>query len=517
MFRKWIWICVIALMGIPLWAEDQDRAIKRKREEMASERRVALVIGNAAYRKDALRNPVNDASAMAAALRACGFTVLKHTDLNRIEMFKAVREFGNNIERGGVGLFYYSGHGIQVDGQNYLVPVDADIEEEDEVESECLGVKLVLAKMETADNRVNILILDACRNNRFGSQNKSLGDGGLANIKKVPTGTLIAFATRPGEVAKDGIGMNSPYTAALVEVMRKRGLMIEQVFKDVREKVKRETAGKQVPREITELEGDFYFLPPSQGTFSSSPLPSPPQGDSQARHDHEKTTFKEYQRLADRGDVKTQYKLGVMHYEGFFINPYHHEGGITIEEFQPANYQEAEKWFRKAANQGHAGAQDKLGEMYYEGHGVPKNYKKAEEWFRKAIHQGHAGAQDKLGEMYYKLGEKDYKRLVEGEGLLRDIISFIGLYDPSKDYKKAEEWFRKAANQGHAGAQYKLGEMYYKGRGMPKDYIQAHMWFNLAAAQEMDEARSKLEEIESKMTAAQIAEAQRQPHEIKKR
>ena len=127
MFRQWSWIGVLVLMGAPLWAQqDQYKNFEVEYKEMVSEQRVALVIGNNAYEKKPLKNPVNDADSMAKALTACGFTVLRYNDLERIEMIDAIHEFGNSIKGGGVGLFYYSGHGIQVDGQNYLVPLDAD-------------------------------------------------------------------------------------------------------------------------------------------------------------------------------------------------------------------------------------------------------------------------------------------------------------------------------------------------------------------------------------------------------
>ena len=199
---------------------------------------------------------------MAAALKDCGFTVLEHTNLNRKEMFKAVRAFGDSIERGGVGLFYYSGYGIQVDGKNYLVPVNADSTvdkvKEDVVQHVCLDMQLVLNKMHTAGNRVNILVLDACRNNRFEHGYKSSGGGGLAGMD-APEGTFIAYATAPDKVAADGEGSNSPFTGALVEVIREPGLRIEEVFRKVRVKVQEDTEDRQIPWAASSLVEDFYF------------------------------------------------------------------------------------------------------------------------------------------------------------------------------------------------------------------------------------------------------------------
>ena len=271
MFHQWLYIGLLVLISVPIYAQNE-KAIKRKRQEMISEQRVALVIGNEKYKKNPLDNPVNDAGAIAAALKACGFTVLKYTDLNRIEMFKAVQKFGERIKRGGVGLFYYSGHGIQVAGKNYLIPVDADIKAEDEVEFVCLDMQSVLNKMETAGNRVNILVLDACRDNPFASQYKSSGSGGLAGISEAPGGTFIAYATAPGRVALDGRGSNSPFTEALVEKMNMPGLKIEEVFKQVRQKMKTMTNENQIPWQSSSLTGDFYFRLPSN-VPSPSPIP----------------------------------------------------------------------------------------------------------------------------------------------------------------------------------------------------------------------------------------------------
>ena len=256
MFRQWMCISMLLLIGVPLWAQQTNRGF----HVVPTEQRVALVVGNATYKKGPLRNPVNDADSMEAALKACGFNVLKHTDLNRKEMFKTVRAFGDSIKHGGVGLFYYSGHGIQVDSQNYLVPVDADIKTEEEVASQCLDMQLVLDKMNSASNQVNILILDACRNTPV-SGVKSWGSSrGLANIGEVP-GVLIAYATAPGKVAEDGDGPNSPYTAALVKEMHKPGLSISQFFINVRNRVMEATKGQQTPQEVSILTSPFSFIP----------------------------------------------------------------------------------------------------------------------------------------------------------------------------------------------------------------------------------------------------------------
>ncbi len=223
--------------------------------------RVALVIGNSDYLTGPLLNPVNDARAMANALRETDFDVIEYINLKTFaDMKRAIREFGSKIQNGGVGLFYYAGHGIQVSGRNFLIPTEAEIYTEDEVEYESVDVGFVLAQMESANNRMNILILDACRNNPFARSWRSANQG-LAFIH-APTGTLIAYATSPGSVASDGTGENGLYTEQLLNQIRKKGMKIEDVFKNVRAGVVDRSGGLHTPWEMSSLIGDFYFIEP---------------------------------------------------------------------------------------------------------------------------------------------------------------------------------------------------------------------------------------------------------------
>lgn len=224
-----------------------------------AEQRVALVIGNGDYKFAPLNNSVNDAQDIAKALRGLGFQVTLKLNQDRVGMALAIRDFGNQIKKGGTGLFYYAGHGMQVKGKNFLIPVEADILAEDEVPYRAIDANELLAKMESAKNRVNLVILDACRNNPFARSFRS-GSQGLAQMD-APVGTLIAFATAPGSVAADGSGRNGLYTQHLLTAMRQPGLKIEDVFKRVRQGVREESGDRQIPWENTSLEGDFYFKP----------------------------------------------------------------------------------------------------------------------------------------------------------------------------------------------------------------------------------------------------------------
>ena len=251
-------VCVAATL--PLAAEDRVlRPSKPAAQAPAvSEQRVALVIGNGEYRGAPLLNPVNDAQAIAKALSRSGFKVMLKENVGRAEMQVAMREFGDALEKGGVGLFYFAGHGVQVKGRNFLIPVDANIQREDEVAYNSVDAGQVLDKMEAANNRLNIVILDACRNNPFARSLRS-GAAGLAQME-APVGTFIAFATAPGSVASDGQGKNGLYTQHLLRAMLRPGLKIEDVFKEVRAGVRRDSGGRQVPWENTSLEGDFVFV-----------------------------------------------------------------------------------------------------------------------------------------------------------------------------------------------------------------------------------------------------------------
>lgn len=223
----------------------------------AANERIALVIGNGAYQSAPLSNPVNDAQDMAAKLADLGFAVSVFTDLDRKGMREAIRDFGEKLKTAQVGLFYFAGHGIQLKGRNYLIPLQTDVSAADEVEDESIDAGLVLRKMESAGNQVNIVILDACRNNPFARSFRSL-EQGLAKMDG-PIGSFIAYATAPGSVAADGSGRNGLYTQYLLQALNQPGLSIEQTFKAVRKNVSAETDGKQIPWESSSLTGEFYF------------------------------------------------------------------------------------------------------------------------------------------------------------------------------------------------------------------------------------------------------------------
>ncbi len=239
------------------------------------EPRHALVVGNANYASAPLLNSTNDATAVAKVLEKAGFKVDLRLDASQKQLQEAVTAFGDRLKGGGAGLFYFAGHGVQIKGRNFLMPVGSDIKREDEVPYKSVDVQQVLDKMETAKNRINVVILDACRDNPFARSSRS-GGGGLSSVD-APIGSLVAFATAPGSVASDGKGSNGLYTQHLLANIERPGMSIEEVFKRVRLGVRLDSNGGQVPWESTSLEGDFVFFAP-QISAKSLPgtLPAPP-------------------------------------------------------------------------------------------------------------------------------------------------------------------------------------------------------------------------------------------------
>jgi formylglycine-generating enzyme required for sulfatase activity len=222
-----------------------------------NENRVALVMGNSAYKSAPLKNPTNDAKDMAAKLKGMGFTVIERSNLTVKQIGSTLREFRAKLTPGSVALVYYAGHGLQIKGENYFPTVDAEIAGEEDVPNQSLAMKQIMDVLEDAKTRLNLVFLDACRNNPYSRSFRSSSDG----LSKVvaPSGTLISFATRPGSVAADGTGRNGLYTGALLEAMDSRGDQIEQVLKRVVTRVKAGSKNQQEPWMEGSIDGEFCF------------------------------------------------------------------------------------------------------------------------------------------------------------------------------------------------------------------------------------------------------------------
>lgn len=268
-------VAAVALVW-PATSMAQDRGIGATQRQ--DRNKIALVIGNGSYDTAPLRNPPNDARDMARTLRDLGFEVIHRRNADQVEMKRAVREFGDRIRRADVALFYYAGHAVQAQGRNYLIPVGAVINSEPEVEYESVDAGFVIAQMEAAGSPLNIVILDACRNNPFARSFRS-SSRGLTQVT-APTGTLIAYATAPGSVASDGDGENGLYTQELLRFMQMPGLSVEEVFKQVRISLIEQTGGDQTPWESSSLVGDFYFAG-RRATEPAEPEPEPAAPESE--------------------------------------------------------------------------------------------------------------------------------------------------------------------------------------------------------------------------------------------
>jgi uncharacterized caspase-like protein len=262
--RTTILTIVLSLLFASVLPAEQ-RGIKVTAKSGKQEQRLALLIGNSHYKHGgSLDNPVNDVRSIKKALEGLGFTVMKYEDCSQKTMKRAMDKFGRKLKGKGVGLFFYAGHGVQVNGHNYLLPVDAKLDSANDAEYDCVRADRVLAKMESAGSRTNIVILDACRDNPFERSWRRGTEGSGLAFMNAPSGSLIAYSTAPGKTALDGGGTNSPYTAALLKHIGTPNITVLEMFQGVRSTVMEKSGYKQTPWESTSLRGNFYFA--TQGT-----------------------------------------------------------------------------------------------------------------------------------------------------------------------------------------------------------------------------------------------------------
>jgi TPR repeat protein len=497
-----------------------------------AERRVALVVGNASYQHvEQLANPGNDAKLIADTLKKSGFTLVgggAQLNLDKASFDRLVQEFGKQIQGADVALFYYAGHGMQVENSNWLVPIDANPTRQQDLDFQMINAELVLKQMDGASTRLNILILDACRNNPFANMGTRGMASGLAQMK-APDGTLISFATQPGNVAADGSGTDGPFATALSDAISKPGLDIFHLFNQVGLSVKHATQGSQEPwLSSSPIDGEFYFAraetavddaavpeldaPQVAATKPAAATPVPAQAPSQPPAQAEQATrdlaekgqagaqidlglnyakgtgvpkdyataLQWFQRAADQGDPHAEFYVGLMHERGYSV---------------PHSYATALVWYRKAAEQNYAPAQIAVARFYARGLSVPRDREQQVVWLRRAAEQNSPLAEFILGNLY-RLGigvprepataAQWYQRAVAkdfgpAEGRLG--LMYMHGVGVSKDYAQAMQLLRRAADKGGAIAQNGLGELYAHGDGVPRDYDQAVHWFRLSADQ----------------------------------
>ena len=272
----------------------------------AAGQRVALIVGNAAYtHAGVLTNPANDASDMAAALTELNFEVMLGVDLDKRAFDSKVRDFSRALVAADTGILFYAGHGLQVAGRNYLVPVDAQLQNERDLDFEAVSLDFILKQMEMErDGKTSIVFLDACRDNplarnlarSMGTRSASISRG-LAQVQ-TGVGTFIAYSTQPGNVALDGTGRNSPFTASLAKNVKAPGRNLTAVMIDVRKEVLAATQGRQVPWDHSALTGDFYFHLASAPGMLPKTAPGAP-GESEALQERLRQVEEELKRKSD--------------------------------------------------------------------------------------------------------------------------------------------------------------------------------------------------------------------------
>jgi hypothetical protein len=452
--------------------------------------RLALVLGNAKYEAvPALDNPSNDAADLAQALRRVGFEVIEQRDANREAMAKAVRDFSQRLRGADVALFFYAGHGLQMNGENYLLPVDARIETAADVRFNTINLSDIQQEME-GSGRANIIILDACRNNPFAEKLSRGCRGattrGLGRIDATGEGSLIVYSTQPNNVALDGAGRNSPFTEALLKYVGTPGLEVRQMISKVRGDVLQATDRRQTPWDSSSLVGDVYLAgapaassppqPPAVQNIAPAlapvaalaPPPAPP-AQNIARAGAIPEIVGECDRLTMPPDqssaaapaiaVKTDWIRAVVACEAAVKaepNEPHFNFALGKAYFYARNYFGAAHQLTIAADT-LPEAQNALGYLFAKGLGVVKNEQKAFELYSKAAAAGSGIAMQSLSGSYID-----------------------GMY-VKQDFGKALDWLEKAVEAGNADALHGIGNMYFNGQGVPKDYAMAAQYFQQAA------------------------------------
>ena len=416
--------------------------------------RVALVVGNSTYAHiGRLPNPDNDARDISSALRRLGFEVTTELDADREELTEALRQFTRQSAGADVSLVFYAGHGIEMDGVNYLVPVDARLERDVDVRFETVTVDDLLVS--TTGASLRLVLLDACRNNPLArsmqrtAATRTVSGGSFADLNEDLLGdeTLVAYAAAAGTTAADGRGRNSPYTAALLSHLE-TPLEIGLLFRRVRAQVLASTNGAQRPHEYHSLVSEHYLartLATGTSVTVNAAAPADPPRTDPPQVDVTDMQIATLRDLAEAGDPDAQTELGVRYQDGY--------RGVRRD------YAEAVRWFRRSADQGHALGQAFLGFMYSNGRGVQQDYGEAVRWYRRSAEQGHALGQSNLGLMYST-----------GRGVRQDAA-------------EAARWYRRSADQGHALGQNNLGVLYRDGRGVSQNDTEAVRWFRLSADQ----------------------------------
>ncbi len=478
-----------------------------------TERRVALVIGNGAYRfAPKLENPKNDAADLSNSLRTLGFEVIEGKDLDRKGMEDAIGQFTDKIKTAKLAAFFYAGHGLQIDSENYLVPIDGRIERVADLNTNAVSLHYILGQLEK-DRRVNLLFLDACRDNPLlNSINLSLetriatSGKGLAQMKAA-IDTLVVYATQPDNVALDGSGRNSPFTTALLKHMQTPNIEISGLMKRVRSDVAAATKEAQVPWDHSSLRTDVVLAK----TAGPAPAAVSSLADSLSRDNV--TVFNEAEAIAAECDRAAADPFDVnnpANVRGVHRNVISKDAlqlcakAVVNDEKNPrmnyqlgralyaaGDYAKARVMFQAAATSGYPQAITELGRMSFFGHGTAQSYTTAREQFEKAAALGDPSAIKNIGFMYHM-----------GRGVKADIQQAIAYYKKASDHPtvmnnmavlyekgigvpvdlpKAVRMYEQAVLGGDESAMSNLAELYERGTGVPKDLEKARTLYRMAA------------------------------------
>jgi hypothetical protein len=504
-----------------------------------AEKRVALVVGNSNYRNvQPLINPAADARLMADTLASLGFTVIgggAQVDLDQTGFGEALREFDGLLTGADVALFYYAGHGFEAHGVNYLVPVDARVASEDDIARQMVDTSGIVKRMQKSGARLDIVLLDACRDNPFKDRIARASEG-LAQMS-APVGAVISFATQPRTVALDGGDGHSPYTRALAETIQRPGLGLFRTFSKVGLAVAKATGGAQLPwLSSSAINGSFYFagkpkpVSAKQTMASAVPAAASAPAPEKAGVEQVKLTppndplhadlITDCDRLAgmpfDTGkpvslpgvempDIKASAATAACE-EAMRQYPdiprFVYEAGRAAAARK--QWPDARSLYEKAAAAGYAMAMNNIGGIFEGGSGYPINNVVAAKWYQKAVDAGEPVAMSNLGWLYEKgLGvAKDYahaSRLYEqatalGEPAGMNNLALMYMHGEGmhRDYTQARRLFEQCVALNDSSCMNGLGVLYQNGNGVSRDKAAAHRLFEKAAALGNPEAKSNL-------------------------
>jgi TPR repeat protein len=452
-----------------------------------AETRVALVIGNGSYTSSRLKNPRSDAGLMAKTLASTGFEVITVMDATADQMRQAVADFGSRLQTpGAVALFYYAGHGVQIDGDNYLIPLGAEIGSTQDATEHGVPLQSVMRTMARSGTRLNIVVLDACRDNPFVAGGWTASVTGLASVV-APADTIIAYATGPGQMADDGAGSNSPYTSALTSEIIQPGATLEEVFRATRRHVLERTGNQQTPWEHSSLISQFFFVPKPAATTETSSITVIEDARfaelaawDRIKGTHDPAVLRDhikrfpnglFAELADVRIAKTEAMRSMTPWS--WIMTAGNDGGearaaaektydkavaLDGDGASDSDLAVAVRLYTEAAAQGLPSAMYRLGRAFDKGRGVSRDLLAAARWYERASVSNHPQAMAALGTMHEF-----------GEGAAPNLAEALRLY-------------RGAADAGDASGTTSLGYLYAEGKGVAQNLAEARRLYAVAAA-----------------------------------